>query len=99
MLLLIGLQSGKGLHPDQTVNCQNCQDCQKSPKLGSTNQLVFHQTAWSEGSQFSLLAVLAIMAILLILVSVCVLNSRRSRAQHPCDARSCTCHKFSLPML
>jgi hypothetical protein len=33
MLLLIGLQSGKGLHPDQTINCQNCQDRQKSPKL------------------------------------------------------------------
>src|SRR5215470_11317047 len=33
MLLLIGLQSGKGLHPDQTIHCQNCQDCQKSPKL------------------------------------------------------------------
>jgi hypothetical protein len=37
MLLLIGLQSGNGLHPDRILNCQNCHYCQKSPELVSAD--------------------------------------------------------------
>jgi hypothetical protein len=58
MLLLIGLQSGKGLHPDQIINCQNCQDCQKSPKLILRSNLLVHPNRLH--SSFSIWILLAI---------------------------------------
>jgi hypothetical protein len=40
LLFLIGLQSGKGLHPDRIFKLPEFQNCQRSPKFGSADQFL-----------------------------------------------------------
>src|SRR5512142_2200914 len=97
MLLLIGLQSGKGLHPDRTFKLPRLP---KSPKLILPTSPRSNHTALSEG--FSIVTLCQFWQFWQLLFSpvfVCVSSFRRSHAPRPYGARSCTCHKSSLLML
>src|SRR5579884_4285660 len=98
MLLTIGLQSGKGLHPDP-VQIGKIIKLQKIAEVGGSLLIrLITKLSVPTAFQFGFFGNSPILAIAFIPVFVYVLSFRRSRAPRPCGARSCTCHKSFLLM-